>query len=115
VSRPAPPPPPEGAYELVANGTSSSASGRLRLDGTGSLLVLEPDALLAVRVVRLRSQGAGRALADVRVSRSTVAGCAAGATGTLEVRDEPDRIALRVCGLSRAWTAAATVAFRPRG
>ncbi len=39
-------------------------------------------------------------------------GCAAGATGTLQARDEPDRISLTICGFRRVWTDVASVAFR---
>lgn len=127
---PAPPPAPapRRAFELVANGkpasgrpddpayTSSSGAGRVVLDGTGSFLVFDTFAnrseLVAVRVTRIESASAGTVRATVRVSRSTRPGCAAGATGTLRARNEPDRIELAVCGGARVWTTTAMVAVR---
>ena len=128
TTAPPPAPAPPRAFELMATGrpaagapadatyTSSSAAGRVVLDGTGSFLFFDTfesrSELVAVRVTGITASSAGAVTATVRVSRSTRPGCAAGATGTLSARDEPDRIALRVCGLERAWTSTATVAVR---
>lgn len=127
---PASPPPaaPLRAFELAANGrpssgrpddpdySSSSGPGRVVLDGTGSFLVFDTftdrSELVAVRVTGIAAASAGTVRATVRVSRSTRPGCAAGATGTLRARNEPDRIELAVCGSTRVWTTAATVAVR---
>lgn len=123
-----PPPQPKGSFDLAANGapssgrpqdasyTSSSAAGRIVLDGTGSFLFFDTYAdrseIVAVRVESLASATATRVVARVKVSRSTVAGCATGATGTLDARDGTDRISIAVCGFTRTWTGAASVTIR---
>lgn len=125
------PPPPSRSFELVANGrpasglpddpayTSSSAAGRIALDGTGSFLFFDTysdrSELVAVRVTGIESSSAGSVTAAVRVSRSTLPGCVAGADGTLQARDEPDRIVLALCGFTRTWTSVASVVLRQAG
>ena len=116
------------SFDLVANGapstgrpqdatySSSSAAGRIVLDGTGSFLFFDTysdrSELVAVRVAAVASATADRVSARVNVTRSTVRGCAAGATGTLAARAGDDRITLAVCGFRRIWTGAASVAVR---
>lgn len=122
------PPSAPKSFDLLANGvpssgrpqdpsySSSSAAGRIVLDGTGSFLFFDTytdrSELVAVRVEAIASAAADRVTARVRVSRSTLPGCKAGATGTLAARDGADRITLAVCGFTRTWTGAASVIVR---
>lgn len=95
---------------------SSSGAGRVLVPAGGSFLLFDTYAdrseLIAVRVERLASATGTRVVARVKVSRSTVPGCDAGSTGTLDARDGTDRIVLAVCGVTRTWTHAASVTVR---
>lgn len=123
-----PQPKPTISFDLAANGapssgrpqdasySSSSGAGRIVLDGTGSFLFFDTysnrSEIVAVRVESLASTTPTRVVARVSVSRSTVPGCDAGATGTLTAEDGADRIALAVCGRARTWTDTAAVTIR---
>lgn len=130
-------PPPSAAvstaFDLSAHGapevgapeaddySASTAAGRILLPATGtaasgSFLFFDTYAdrseLVALRVESVVSSAVGRVVVAVRVSRSTRPGCEAGASGRLDVRDGSDRIAVSVCGFTRAWTDSAAVAVR---
>lgn len=127
----APPAEDPGSFEIALSGrpssgapadpayTGSSGGGWLGLDGTGNLLLFDSYRIgsreLELDVRKLVGAAGRSATAEVAVRRSTVPGCARGATGVLRVRAEPDRVDLLVCGLARAWTRTAQVTFRQAG
>ena len=114
---------PAGSAALGEGHSSSSAAGRITVGAevTGSLLLVHTYTsrgdLVALRPSRVLVRRAGVLDLAVAVARSEAAGCAAGSTGTLALRDGgtdgADGVRIRVCGWDLRFANGARVAIAP--